>query len=146
MRVAIASDHAGYQLKQRLVVHLQAQRHAVVDYGAHSDKPVDYPEHILPAAQSVVEGEADAAIVLGGSGNGEAIVANKLPGIRCAVCWNEESARLAKEHNNANIISIGQRMVTEEEGINIVDAWMNAQFEGGRHVRRIRKIESNKDA
>ncbi len=145
MRIAIASDHAGFQLKQRLVVHLQSLGHAVADFGADSDKPVDYPDYIFPAAQSVVDGEADAAIVLGGSGNGEAIVANKLPGIRCAVCWNAETARLAKEHNNANVISIGQRMVTEEEGIHIVDAWMNAQFEGGRHLRRIEKIESSKN-
>ncbi len=141
MRIAIASDHAGYHLKQRLIAHLESGGYAVADFGTDSDEPVDYPDFIRPAAEAVVAGEADVAIVLGGSGNGEAIVANKVHGIRCAVCWDEISARLAKQHNNANAISIGGRMVSEDLGCAIVDAWLNAEFEGGRHARRIGKIE-----
>jgi ribose 5-phosphate isomerase B len=90
----------------------------------------------------VANGETGLGIVLGGSGNGEAIVANKVKGVRCAVCWNEDSARLGKQHNNANVISFGERMVSEEEAIRIVDTWLRAEFEGGRHQRRIEKIES----
>jgi ribose 5-phosphate isomerase B len=141
MKIAIASDHAGYLLKQHLITHLRAAGYAVADCGTDSDQPVDYPDFIRPAAEQVVREEADAAIVLGGSGNGEAIVANKVRGIRCAVCWNEESARLAKQHNNANAIAIGERMVTLEMATKIVDAWLGATFEAGRHARRIAKIE-----
>ena len=103
--------------------------------------PVDYPDFIRPAAESVAKGETDLGIVLGGSGNGEAIVANKVRGVRCAVCWNENSARLGKQHTHANVISFGERMVSEAEAIRIVDAWLHAEFEGGRHLRRIEKIE-----
>jgi ribose 5-phosphate isomerase B len=104
--------------------------------------PVDYPDFIRPAAESVAKGENDLGIVLGGSGNGEAIVANKVRGIRCAVCWNETSAQLGKEHNNANVISIGARMVSEMAALKMVDTWLAAEFQGGRHLRRIQKIES----
>jgi ribose 5-phosphate isomerase B len=140
-RIAVASDHAGYELKVLIAAHLRSKGYTVDDFGTVGVDPVDYPDFIGPAAASVAAGENDAGIVLGGSGNGEAIVANKVRGIRCAVCWNVESGRLAKEHNNANMISIGARLVNKGLAIKIVDAWLNAEFQGGRHERRIRKIE-----
>ncbi|MBA3029484.1 MAG: ribose-5-phosphate isomerase [Desulfobacteraceae bacterium] len=141
MRIAIASDHAGFDLKEILKAHLQKQGYTVRDFGTDSDAPVDYPDYICPAAESVSEGKNDLGIVLGGSGNGEAMAANKVRGIRCALCWNEKSAELARQHNNANMISLGARMVVEDEAMKIVDAWLQAEFEYGRHVQRIQKIE-----
>lgn len=141
MRIALGTDHAGFRLKETIKAHLKSEGYIVTDFGTDSEQSVDYPDFIRPAAQSVASGESDLGIVLGGSGNGEAIVANKVKGIRCAVCWNEESARLAKEHNNANVISIGARMVSEQEGIRIVDTWLDAEFQAGRHLKRIEKIE-----
>ena len=142
MKIAIASDHAGYKYKSSIIKHLQSKGHEVLDLGTNSEDPVDYPDYIRPAAQSVAEGQSDLGIVLGGSGNGEAIVANKVKGIRCGLCWNRESARLTKLHNNANMISIGERMVALDQAIEIVDTWLDTEFEGGRHIPRIEKIES----
>ena len=141
LRIAIGTDHAGYELKEILKGHLEALGHEVDDFGTDSSESVDYPDFIRPAAQSVASGENDLGIVLGGSGNGEAIVANKIAGIRCGLCWNEESARLTKEHNNANIIAIGARMVTPESAKSIVETWLAAEYEGGRHDQRLAKIE-----
>ena len=141
MKIAIASDHAGYKYKCSIVEHLQSKGHEVLDLGTDSEKPVDYPDYIRPAAQVVADRQSELGIVLGGSGNGEAIVANKVKGIRCGLCWNAESARLTKLHNDANMISIGQRMVSLEQAIEIVDTWLNTEFEGGRHISRIEKIE-----
>ena len=143
MKVSIASDHAGYKYKSEIIKHLKLLGHQVVDYGTDSEASVDYPDFIKPAANSVANGKSDVGIVLGGSGNGEAIAANKVTGIRCAVCWSVESAKLAKEHNDANMISIGQRLVSLNSALQIVDAWMKAGFEGGRHIRRIEKIEND---
>lgn len=139
-RIALASDHAGYKLKETIKKHLKSKAYTVVDFGTHSDEPVDYPDYVRPAAESVSKGENDLGIVFGGSGNGEAMVANKVKRIRCGLCWNEESARLTKEHNNANMIALGERMLSEAEAVRIVDAWLNAEFKGGRHLRRIEKI------
>ena len=139
--IAIASDHAGYALKESLKAHLQNRGYEVHDFGTDSDMSVDYPDFIRPAAKSVAAGRHDLGIVLGGSGNGEAMVANKVQGVRCALCWNEQSARLAKEHNDANMISIGARMVSGQEAVSIVDAWLDARFEGGRHIARIEKLD-----
>jgi ribose 5-phosphate isomerase B len=139
--IAIASDHAGYLLKETLKIHLSKAGYDINDFGTDSETPVDYPDFIRPAANSVAEGRNDLGIVLGGSGNGEAMAANRVRGVRCAVCWNEMSARLAKEHNNANMIALGSRMVGEEEAIKIVDAWLKAKFQSGRHLRRIEKLE-----
>ena len=139
--IAIASDHAGYHLKETLRAYLQKEGYKVTDFGTDSDTPVDYPDYIRPAAISVAEGKHDVGIALGGSGNGEAMAANKVRGVRCALCWNERSGRLAKEHNNANMIAIGARMVSEDEAIKIVDTWLNAEFEYGRHMQRIDKLE-----
>lgn len=142
MTIALASDHAGFHLKEAVAAYLRAEGYEVIDFGTDSDEPVDYPAYIRPAAQCVSVGECDAGVVFGGSGNGEAMVANKVHGVRCAVCWNRESARLAKEHNNANVISIGARMVSREEGLAIVAEWLGAEFQGGRHARRIGSIET----
>jgi ribose 5-phosphate isomerase B len=141
MKVAMASDHAGYRYKEMLKDHLTSGGYEVVDFGTHSEEPVDYPLFIGPAARAVARGECGLGVVLGGSGNGEAMAANKVRGIRCAVCWNPRSARLAREHNDANMISLGQRLISAETAREIVDAWLSAEFQGGRHARRIRQIE-----
>ncbi len=141
MRIALASDHAGYRYKTMLASHLSAQGHEVVDFGAYSQEPVDYPDFIRPAAAAVARGECDKGIVLGGSGNGEAIAANRVKGVRCALCWNPQIARLARQHNDANMISLGQRFLSEPEALAIVTAWLEAAFEGGRHTRRIAKLD-----
>ena len=140
-KIALGSDHAGYKLKEIIKGYLKSKAYTVVDYGTNSDEPVDYPDFIRPAAESVSRGENELGIVFGGSGNGEAMVANKVKRIRCGLCWNEESARLAKEHNDANMISLGERMLSEKDAVKIVDTWLNAEFKGGRHLRRIEKIE-----
>ena len=141
MNIGIGSDHAGFRYKEMLRQHLADSGHEVHDFGAYTDEPVDYPQFIRPVAEAVARRVVEIGIVLGGSGNGEAIVANKVAGIRCAVCWNIDSARLAKEHNNANMISLGERLISEETARAIVDAWLSAQFQGGRHKRRIGQIE-----
>jgi ribose 5-phosphate isomerase B len=142
MNIAIGSDHAGYQYKEILQAHLQKLGHSVQDFGTHSAEPVDYPLFIRPVAEAVARGEFERGIVLGGSGNGEAIVANRVTGVRCALCWNVESARLARVHNNANAISLGERMISPEEAILIVNTWLTTPFEGGRHQRRIDLIDN----
>ena len=139
--IALGTDHAGYALKEKIKKHLISIGYHVLDFGANSDEPSDYPDFCKPAAQCVTNNKCDLGIVFGGSGNGEAMVANKVPGIRCGVCWNTDSARLSKEHNDANMISIGARMVSEPEAIEIVESWLKAKFEGGRHQSRIDKIE-----
>lgn len=141
MRIAIASDHAGFRYKTMLAEHLRSRGHLVVDFGTDSEEPVDYPDFIRPAAEAVAEGSCARGIVLGGSGNGEAMTANRVPGIRCAVCWNEESARLARAHNDANMLSLGERLISPEMARAIVDVWLTVEFEGGRHARRIAKLD-----
>lgn len=147
MKIALGTDHAGYTMKERIKAHLLKKGYRVIDFGTDSAEAVDYPDYCRPAAESVAKGDCKYGVVFGGSGNGEAMVANKVAGIRCGVCWNVESARLTKEHNDANMIALGERMVSEKEGIKIVDAWLNAEFQGGRHQKRIDKIaqaEQNK--
>lgn len=139
-RIALGTDHAGYKMKELVKVHLEKEGYEVIDFGTDSDKAVDYPDYCRPAAESVAVGDCDCGVIFGGSGNGEAMVANKVEKIRCGVCWNVESARLTKEHNNANMIAIGGRMVSEIEGIEIVNTWLSAEFQGGRHQKRIEKI------
>ena len=141
--VAIGSDHAGYKYKQAIIEYLQVSGYEVKDFGTFSDESVDYPIFIRPTAEAVANQLCTFGIVLGGSGNGEAIAANKVKGIRCAVCWSEETARLAKEHNNANLISIGERQISIEMALNIVKIWLESSFEGGRHERRIKMLEIN---
>ncbi len=141
MKIAIGSDHAGFRYKERLKQHLQAAGHEVTDFGTDSVEPVDYPLFIRPVAEAVAAGRFDRGIVLGGSGNGEAMVANRLRGVRCALCWNVESARLARLHNDANMVSLGQRLIVDGELLPIIDTWLNTGFEGGRHVRRLALID-----
>ncbi len=143
-KVALGSDHAGFKMKEAIKNHLKSRGYEIVDFGTDNEKAADYPDYCRPAAESVAKGESDCGIVFGGSGNGEAMVANKIEGIRCGLCWNVESARLTKEHNDANIISIGARMVSVAEGIRIVDTWLDAEFQAGRHQARIDKIEHKK--
>jgi len=142
MKIAMGSDHAGFRYKGMIRTHLEKCGHQILDFGTFSAESCDYPDFVRPAAECVAQGRADAGIVLGGSGNGEAMVANKVRGIRCAVCWNRQTAELAKTHNNANMISIGERTVTPELALQIVDTWLSSVFEGGRHERRIGKIET----
>jgi ribose 5-phosphate isomerase B len=142
VKIAIASDHAGYRYKSLLVQHLGALGLEVQDFGTASTESVDYPDFIRLAAEAVASGRSERGIVLGGSGNGEAMAANRYRGVRCALCWNEESARLSRLHNDANMISIGERMIAEASLFPIVDMWLNTTFEGGRHVQRIRKLDT----
>lgn len=142
MKIAIASDHAGFEYKEAIREWLLARGHDVKDFGTFSNQSVDYPDFIRPAAEAVARGEFERGIVLGGSGNGEAIVANKVRGVRCGLCWNEESARLNRQHNDGNVLSLGQRMMSRELALRIVEIWLTTPFEGGRHIGRIRKIES----
>ncbi|MFP4355931.1 MAG: ribose 5-phosphate isomerase B [Phycisphaerae bacterium] len=141
MKIALGSDHAGYQYKQAIVEHLQAAGHEVEDFGCHSPDRCDYPTYIRPVAEAVAAGKAQRGIVLGGSGNGEAIVANRVKSIRCSLCWDLRSARLARQHNDANVLSLGQRMMALEEALEIVDLWLETPFEGGRHLKRIQLID-----
>jgi ribose 5-phosphate isomerase B len=142
MRIGIGSDHAGFRYKQLIADHLRAAGHDVRDFGTDSAESTDYPTYIRPVAEAVASGAVERGIVLGGSGNGEAIVANRVRGVRCALCWNVESARLGRQHNDANCISLGERMMTEETALAIVDAWLATPFEGGRHARRIAMIDA----
>ena len=141
MKIALASDHAGFEYKERIKQLLTELGHEIHDFGTHSNDRVDYPQFIRPAAEAVACGECERGIVLGGSGNGEAIVANKVRGIRCALCWNEESARLSRQHNDANVLSLGQRLIPLETALQIVRVWLTTPFEGERHEKRIRQIE-----
>ena len=141
MKIAVGSDHAGFKYKEEIKRFLNELGHQVTDFGTSSEEPVDYPLFVRPATLSVARGEVDRGIVLGGSGNGEAMVANRVKGIRCAVCWNAGSARLARQHNEANMISLGQRMMSQEQALEIVRVWLETPFEGGRHVRRIQMID-----
>ncbi|MCY3882140.1 MAG: ribose-5-phosphate isomerase [Chloroflexi bacterium] len=141
MRIAIASDHAGYEYKEAIKAFLAERGHDPVDFGTDSDESCDYPLFIRPAAEAVGSGDCERGIVLGGSGNGEAIVANRVAGVRCALCWSHESAEMGRRHNDANVISIGQRMVTLEAALDIVATWLDTPFDGGRHARRIAQID-----
>jgi len=141
MKIAIGSDHAGFRYKERIKQFLSELGHEVTDFGTHSEDPVDYPLFIRPVAEAVARGEHERGVVLGGSGNGEAMAANRVKTIRCALCWNTESARLARQHNDANMISLGQRMISEEDALEIVRVWLETDFEGGRHIRRIQLLD-----
>jgi ribose 5-phosphate isomerase B len=141
LKIAIASDHAGFDYKEKIKIFVTSLGHEVRDFGTFSNEAVDYPLFIRPAAEAVARGEFERGIVLGGSGNGEAIVSNKVRGVRCALCWNLETARLAREHNDSNVLSLGQRMISLEMALDIVKMWLGTAFAGGRHARRIAEIE-----
>jgi len=143
MRIAIGSDHAGFTYKETIKELLRTLGHDVTDFGTDSEEPVDYPLFIRPVALAVARGKAERGVVLGGSGNGEAMAANRVKGVRCALCWNVASARLARQHNDANVLSLGQRMISEDEALEIVRVWLETEFEGGRHVRRIQMLDED---
>ncbi len=142
MKIAIGTDHAGYRYKEMIKAHLESLGHEVRDFGCFSEEAADYPAFIQPVARAVQAHEYERGIVLGGSGNGEAIAANRFTGVRCALCWNEETATLSRAHNDANALSIGARMIPEELALRIVDVWLATPFEGGRHERRIRMLDN----
>lgn len=142
MKIAIASDHAGFRYKEEIKGYLVAEGHEVADFGTDSTESCDYPDFIVPAARAVATGECERGIVLGGSGNGEAMAANRLRGVRCALCWDATTARLAREHNDANMISLGERLVPLATALEIVAIWLRTPFEGGRHVRRLGMLDT----
>ena len=141
MKIALASDHAGYRYKEEIKRFLIARGHRCVDFGTDSEVSCDYPLYVRPAAEAVAKGQCERGIVLGGSGNGEAMVANKLKGVRCALCWSLESARLARAHNNANMLALGQRLLPLDLVFQIVEVWLNTPFDGGRHARRVGQLD-----
>lgn len=141
MKIAIGSDHAGYELKEKLKLYLKAKGYEVSDFGTHSADRVDYPDFAHPVAISVESESADMGILICGSGNGVNMTANKHHGIRSALCWNAEIATLARQHNNANVIALPARFISEKEAEQCVEAFLTTSFEGGRHTERVRKIE-----
>jgi ribose 5-phosphate isomerase B len=145
MRVALATDHAGLPLKGPIASWLAAAGHEVVDFGVNDPTPVDYPDIIAPAARAVAAGECERAIVLGGSGTGEQIVANKVRGIRCVEAADPVTARLGREHNDANVLAMGARIIGTEVALACVAAFMSGEFQGGRHARRVAKISALED-
>jgi ribose 5-phosphate isomerase B len=145
MRIAVASDHAGFALKAAVIDHLAGQGHTVDDLGTWSEEPVDYPPICAHAAEVVVAGSADLGIVIGGSGQGEAISANKVRGARAALCHDEYTARFARRHNDANVLSLGARIVADELALDIVDVFLATGFDGGRHARRLAEISEIED-
>ena len=142
MKISLGSDHAGFLYKEKVKELLTSLGHEVKDFGTFSEEPVDYPLFIRPAAEAVACGECERGIVFGGSGNGEAMVANKVHGVRCALCWNEESARLSRKHNDANVLSMGERMIPEDLALNIVRIWLETGFDGGRHESRLAMLDA----
>lgn len=141
MRIAVAADHAGFRYKTLIADHLRRAGHEVVDFGTTSEAAVDYPDFIRPAALAVSRGDCERGVIFGGSGNGEAMAANRFRGVRCALVWSDESARLARAHNDANMISIGQRLLSEQQAIAFVDRWLSTPFDNERHTARVRKLD-----
>lgn len=140
MRVAIGADHAGFQLKQHLVASLREQGHQVDDFGTDSEESIDYPPIMAAVGRAVAGGQAERGIVLGGSGQGEQIAANKVRGVRAALCNDLYTARLSREHNDANVLAMGGRIVAPGLADEIVALWLSTPFEGGRHERRVKQI------
>jgi ribose 5-phosphate isomerase B len=146
VRIVFASDHAGFGLKAALIAHLGAtSQHVVTDLGTHSVEPVNYPPLCAAAARCVVKGDADFGVVLGGSGQGEQIAANKVRGARAALCHDEFTARFARRHNNANVLSLGARLIAPELAATILEVFLDEPFEGGRHLARLEEITAIED-
>lgn len=139
-RIALGADHAGYRVKERIKEFLQKSGHEVIDFGTHSEESVDYTDYAQQVARSVASAEVNRGVLVCGTGIGTAMVANKFPGIRAANCNDTYTARMAKEHNDANVLTVGARVVDADHAIAIVKEWLNARFEGGRHQRRLDKI------
>jgi ribose 5-phosphate isomerase B len=142
MKISLGTDHAGFRYKEKVKALLTELGHEVKDFGTFSEETVDYPVFIRPAAEAVARGECDRGIVFGGSGNGEAMAANKVRGARCALCWNEELARLSRQHNDSNVLSLGQRVIPEDLALKIVRVWLDTPFEGGRHQKRVEQLNA----
>jgi ribose 5-phosphate isomerase B len=145
MRIALGCDHAGYKMKLLVIDHLTKNGHEIVDVGTDSEEPVDYPSFCANAARAAVNGDADLAIVIGGSGQGEQIAANKVHGARAALCHDETTARLAREHNDANVLSLGGRLLGETLALRIVDVFLATEWEGGRHAARVAQLRDIED-
>lgn len=142
MRISIGADHAGFKLKQHVVAYLRGLGHDVEDRGTHTEEPVDYPGICADVGRDVVEGRADRGIVIGGSGQGEQMAANKVPGVRAALCNDLYTARMSREHNDANVLAMGGRIVAPGLADEIVKLWLETPFEGGRHKRRVDQIHT----
>lgn len=138
--IPIASDHAGYELKEKVIEYLRSKNFEVKDFGTYSADSVDYPDYAHKVGSAINNGVYIRGIVICGSGNGVQMTVNKYPNVRCALCWNEEIAALARQHNDANIISLPARFIDEATALRIVDTYLNTPFEGGRHQRRVEKI------
>ncbi len=139
-KIAIGSDHAGYQFKEFLKEYLTLQNYTITDFGTHSEDSMDYPDSIHPLGDAVNRNEIEKGVIICGSGNGVAMVANKYPGVRAAVCWNEEITKLARIHNDANVISLPARFISRNEALSFLKIFLSTDFEGGRHKRRVEKI------
>ena len=145
MKIAIGSDHAGFRYKGLIIGWLREAGHEVDDFGTNSTESVDYPLFIRPVAEAVALGDYERGIVLGGSGNGEAIVANRVRGVRCTICWNVDAARFARMHNDSNVLSLGERLIPEDMLRDILNTWLTTPFEGGRHIQRLQEIDGLPD-
>jgi ribose 5-phosphate isomerase B len=141
MRIGVGADHAGYLYKEAIKALLLRLGHDVRDFGTHGEAPVDYPPIARAVAEAVAAGDVERGIVLGGSGNGEAMAANRVPGARCALVWSVESARLARAHNDANVLALGQRLLPQDVALDLVRIWLNTPFDDGRHAERIRQLD-----
>jgi len=142
MKISLGTDHAGFRYKEKVKALLTELGHEVKDFGTFNEDPVDYPVFIRPAAEAVARGECDRGVVFGGSGNGEAMAANKVRGVRCALCWNEELARLSRQHNDSNVLSLGERVIPEDMALKILRVWLDTPFEGGRHQKRVDQLNA----
>jgi ribose 5-phosphate isomerase B len=140
MRLSVASDHAGYELKEAVKKHLSLAGHDVVDFGTDSAESTDYPDYARPAARAVANGDVEKGVLVCGTGQGMVMTANKVRGVRAALAWTPEVARLSRQHNDANVLALPARFVSIEQGLEIVDAWLDSDFEGGRHVPRVEKM------
>lgn len=141
MKIAVASDHGGFELKEAIKKHLEERSCEVLDLGTHSDESVDYPAYGKACGEAVTKGDAELGIVCCGTGIGISIAANKVKGVRCAVVTTPFMAEMTKRHNNANVLALGGRVLSEAEALNLVDIWLNTEFEGGRHQRRVDMLE-----
>ena len=142
MKIAVASDHGGFQLKEHIKKYLESRNIEVLDLGTHSEESVDYPEYGRACGEAVAKGEADKGIVCCGTGIGISIAANKVKGIRCALCTDVHMAEMTKKHNNANILAMGGRTTDPDKAVEITAAWLDTEFEGGRHQRRVDMLDS----
>jgi len=146
MDIAVGSDHAGYRLKEAVKGYLQSQGHRVTDYGAPSEESVDYADFAFPVARGVAAGKHERGVLVCGTGQGMTMTANRVRGVRAALCLDAETARMSRKHNNANVLVLSGWKVSTEEAPRILDAWLSTEFEGGRHLRRIRKLDRPDDA